>query len=162
MKILAAILLIACAYAGISIATVLKNGVSLMDTPGIIPRLKIFLSKHRAETTSNAIFPELETPIYRASVNDVMTIVEHVAKKRGWSTAQESQSSHTEKNTLHFIVTTALMRFKDDIAITVESIDTNRVTVHIRSESRVGKADFGANLSHVTKLISELDLQLEK
>lgn len=162
MKILAAIFLLLLAYCSISIATIIKNGVSLNSEPGMVARLKIFLSTHKAETANNASFNELRTPIYQASVDQALEAIKLVAEKKGWVVEPTASKSALKPNTLHYVVTTKLLRFKDDIKISTEAINTNQVAIHVTSESRVGKADFGANLSHIIQLINELDTRLTR
>lgn len=159
MKILAAIFIILFAYCGISLATIIKNGVSLNDQPGIIARLKIFLTTHRAETAYDASFKELKTPVYKNTSDEAIIAIKQAAKKMGWTIAENSHSTPTE---LHYVVTTALLKFKDDISISTESNNEGQVSINIQSESRVGTADFGANLRHITELINELDEILKK
>lgn len=52
---------------------------------------------------------------------------------------------------LHYVVTSALFRFKDDL----EFHATDGV-VHVRSASRVGYSDLGANRKRVEKLRAQL------
>ena len=166
MKILTIIFFILFAYCALSLATIIKNGVSLTDEPGMLIRLKTFLSTHKAETANDALFNELKTPIYETLVEDALATIKELAKNNAWSlelTGEAStKSDELTLNKLHFVSTTQLMNFKDDVLITVESINTNQVAIHITSESRVGRADFGANLGRVTQLISELDKQLKR
>lgn len=162
MKIIITIFLVLLVYCGLSIGTIIKNGVALSDSPGIFSRLKIFLTTHLAETTDNAIFKELEIPVYQTSIEAAITTIQQTAKNLNWSIPSQQHSADAAKNKFHFIITTRVMRFKDDITIHVDSINPEQVAIRIRSESRVGTADFGANLSHVTKLIRELDSQLPR
>lgn len=161
IKILVAIFLILFTYCGLSIATIIKNGVSLTDEPGILTRLKVFLSTHKAETSDKALFNELTTPTYNASIDDVITATKQIAEKNAWSVAHEKSASSIE-NKLHFVATTQLINFKDDVSISLKSVNENQVTVQITSESRVGTADFGANLGRITRFINELDKQLKR
>lgn len=46
----------------------------------------------------------------------------------------------------HFEVTTALMRFRDDLEF---QLDATAGVIHVRSCSRVGRSDLGANRSRV-------------
>ena len=161
MKILAAILIIILTYFILSFATIFKNGVSITDDPGILSRLKTFLSTHKAETADQALFKELKTPIYETSIIDAAEVIKKIAEKNAWSIEADNAAS-TEKHSFHYVDTTKLMRFKDDILVSLESVNSNQVLIHIASESRVGRADFGANLARVTQLIDELDKQLKR
>jgi len=42
----------------------------------------------------------------------------------------------------HYVFTTALMRFKDDVQF---QLDRDESVIHFRSASRVGRSDFGVN-----------------
>lgn len=48
------------------------------------------------------------------------------------------------------VATTALLRFKDDVTITFRR-DGENVEVNVRSRSRVGKGDFGANARRIRR-----------
>lgn len=70
-------------------------------------------------------------------------------------TGKVKVSSQTEIY-LHLVFTTKLMRFKDDVEFLID-IENN--LVQVRSESRTGKSDLGANLKRFKKL-RELYLQI--
>jgi uncharacterized protein (DUF1499 family) len=48
---------------------------------------------------------------------------------------------------------TPLMRFKDDIVIEVRK-ERNKTTIHMRSKSRLGKGDLGANANRILHFFS--------
>ena len=52
---------------------------------------------------------------------------------------------------LHYVVTSALFRFKDDL-----ELHATGGVVHVRSASRVGYSDLGANRRRVEKLRAQL------
>ena len=52
---------------------------------------------------------------------------------------------------LHYVVTSALFRFKDDL-----EFHATEGVVHVRSASRVGYSDLGANRKRVEKLRAQL------
>jgi uncharacterized protein (DUF1499 family) len=56
---------------------------------------------------------------------------------------------------LEAVATTGLMRFKDDVIIEVRPKGTGSA-VHIRSKSRVGAGDFGANAARIRAFTEEL------
>ncbi len=53
------------------------------------------------------------------------------------------------------VATTGLLRFKDDVVIEVRP-DGGGSAVHVRSKSRVGRADFGANAERIRAYFAEL------
>lgn len=50
---------------------------------------------------------------------------------------------------LHYVVTTALMRFKDDVEF---SLNVEAKQIEVRSASRVGKSDLGVNHKRVEEI----------
>lgn len=57
---------------------------------------------------------------------------------------------------LHFVRTTGLLRFKDDIAVRVEDTGEQRL-IHATSASRLGKADFGQNPRNLRALLRAIE-----
>ena len=53
------------------------------------------------------------------------------------------------------VATTSLLRFKDDIVIEVRA-SIEGAEVHMRSKSRVGRSDFGANAKRIESFFSKL------
>lgn len=53
------------------------------------------------------------------------------------------------------VATTGLLRFKDDVVIEVRPKDGGSA-VHVRSKSRVGRSDFGANAARIRAFLKEL------
>ena len=157
MKIIYGLISILLLYGILAIGTVVKNGVSLTDSPGIMARLKIFLSNNRATTSNHATFPELITPQYPYTSDELKHALMTSAQHLGWETRSHPQYD------IHMIVTTRLLHFKDDIHITLTqatNTDTPRTTVNIISQSRKGRADFAANVSHIKKLRQQLEQHL--
>lgn len=56
---------------------------------------------------------------------------------------------------LEAVATTGLMRFKDDIVVRVKPADGG-AAVHVRSKSRLGKGDLGANAKRIRAYAEEL------
>ncbi len=91
----------------------------------------------------------------------------NITKKLNWKILNLNE----EKYYLHAVATTPLMRFKDDIAIQVESIpdcdnnlnkstnNDNSCIVQMRSKSRLGKGDLGANAKRINNFFRLLKEQ---
>ena len=60
-------------------------------------------------------------------------------------------------NTLEAVFTSRLFRFKDDVAVFV---DTEERRLHGRSASRVGYSDLGVNRKRLAQLFGEVDARL--
>lgn len=78
---------------------------------------------------------------------------------RGWELAEpEPLRLDDGSEEWHFVRTTPLMRFKDDIHARLEpSADGQSVTVHLRSRSRIGKGDLGQNPRNLRELLRQID-----
>ncbi|MDH3637440.1 MAG: DUF1499 domain-containing protein, partial [Gammaproteobacteria bacterium] len=61
---------------------------------------------------------------------------------------------------LHAIVTTPWLHFKDDVSIEIRSKDDTRSELLVKSASRTGRADYGANLRHILDLVHRIDTQV--
>ena len=63
----------------------------------------------------------------------------------GWRIVAESR----QEGWLEAEARTPLLRFVDDIRIWIEALDGGGCRVHMRSRSRVGRGDFGANARRI-------------
>lgn len=147
-----------------SLLTIAKNGVSLTAEPGFSERFKMFMSTHHARTASDHRYPELRITIYDVPSSTLKQHVVDNAKSLGWKLVGSKDSlensfnnSSDNSHQLSFIVTTALFKFKDDIHIVISENSEGKSLLDIESKSRVGKADFGANLGHIMKLKNKLN-----
>ncbi len=57
-------------------------------------------------------------------------------------------------------VTTPLLKFTDDVTIHVEPVGEASSRLAVRSASRVGRGDLGANTRHILDLVDAVDRQL--
>lgn len=79
-------------------------------------------------------------------------IVELASEQDDWTIIAADEERHR----LEAVATTALMRFKDDIAIELRGS-----VVHMRSKSRVGKGDLGKNEQRIRRFLRELRGRVE-
>lgn len=63
---------------------------------------------------------------------------------------------------LHFVRTTPLLRFRDDIVVTITAAAASGAVVEVDSRSRVGKADFGQNPRNIKELLSAVSAANER
>eukprot|EP01128_Nolandella_sp_AFSM9_P001938 TRINITY_DN1233_c0_g1_i1.p1 TRINITY_DN1233_c0_g1~~TRINITY_DN1233_c0_g1_i1.p1 ORF type:complete len:101 (-),score=24.84 TRINITY_DN1233_c0_g1_i1:192-494(-) len=83
-----------------------------------------------------------------SSVPDTMALVKAAATKCGFSKI----SVNDDSTLLQCIDTTKLVKFVDDIVVEIRN--TNEI--HIRSKSRLGAYDFGANRKRIERFQSVL------
>jgi uncharacterized protein (DUF1499 family) len=84
-----------------------------------------------------------------AQVFDAASAVAHAAE--GWEVTREDRAT----GVIEAVATTPLMHFKDDVTITIAAAGDG-ATVNVRSHSRVGKGDLGANAKRIKLFQAEL------
>jgi uncharacterized protein (DUF1499 family) len=101
-------------------------------------------------------YPELQAQRFARPVGLVFDAV--------LETAQEMQLEITaksvDKGEIQAVATTPVLRFKDDVTITVRRID-DATTVNVHSHSRIGKGDLGANARRIREFQARLAARLQ-
>lgn len=139
----------------LALGALMLNNVPLGTPPGLRRRLRTYLTRNVAETRRNHPFPELELPSVPMTPGSLFTRLEFTIELLGW----ELVESDARQQRLHAVVETTLLKFKDDVIVQLQA--SNRGTeIHIRSSSRVGKADLGANTRHILDLLNMLGQQV--
>ncbi len=69
----------------------------------------------------------------------------------GWDVTQENR----ERGEIDAVATTPVFRFRDDVTVTVTR-DGQGAVVNVRSHSRVGKGDLGANARRIRRFQADL------
>jgi uncharacterized protein (DUF1499 family) len=124
------------------------NKVPWEEPPGFWARLSVYLTQNVAETGNNAIFPELKPRTYPVAAKPFMDELMNHIIALGW----KLESVDADNMILTASIQTKWLKFTDDITIRLEPVSPKQTRLHIRSASRVGAADFGANLSHILRL----------
>lgn len=142
IKVLVKFLIIALLLAlALGVVTIWRNGVSFTAPPGFWTRIAIYSMRNTAETKPRHVLPELRPQQYAATAEELFEHAQAAILSLGWRIVAFDPATRR----LHAVVTTPLLRFKDDFHVTV----TPESSLEIRSSSRVGRADYGANLGHV-------------
>ncbi len=128
--------------------TILRNGVPIAAEPGWWTRLIVYLTRNEAQTDAQSAFPELRPKHYQVDADELFNAVRAAVVELGWQIEQINPADRK----LSAVVTTPLLGFKDDVSAHVESKGRKESVLHMRSASRVGRADFGANLAHLIAL----------
>lgn len=97
-------------------------------------------------------YPDLK-PLGRADAPEAAFEAALAAARRmpRWSVLAADAAARV----IEAVATTGLLRFKDDVVIEVRPNGTGSA-VHVRSKSRVGRADFGANAERIRAYFVEL------
>ena len=95
-------------------------------------------------------YPKVKTLISEINVEDSFDRALVVAKELNW----EIVSQNSESGIIEATETTRLWGFKDDIVIRVRaSTNAGLTSVDLRSVSRVGRSDLGANAKRITAFL---------
>lgn len=133
---------------------VLSNGPDLGDAPGWQARLKLYLGSNVAETTANPELPELALRSFAVSDEVLYAAATDAVGQLGW----EVTADNPGQLELTAVVTTPLLKFKDDIKLRAHSAGETSSTLYLHSRSRVGRGDLGANRRHLLDLYAALNL----
>jgi uncharacterized protein (DUF1499 family) len=135
----------------------LLNRVPLVDPPGFKKRLALYLTTNVAETRTDNPFPELQPVRYQLDAPTLLELARQTVVELGWTETHYSEAALE----IRAIVQTRLWRFNDDVIIRIESGDRD-AGVYVRSQSRVGKGDLGANTRHVLDFYQALEPRVKR
>ncbi len=134
-------------------AGVISNRLPLTEPPGLLTRLSTYLNTNVAETRENSPFAELRPRRYEAPPELLFDVARRAAQNLKW----EITVLDAAKKEIQAVVTTKVWGFKDDVMIQIQPVQPSGNWLWIRSASRVGKGDLGANTRHVLDLIQAVD-----
>lgn len=137
------------------LGALMLNNLPMGAPPGFRKRLWTYLTTHVAETRADHPFPELELPCVAMAPGPLFTRLEHTVELLGWHLVDSDARAHR----LHAVAETPLFRFKDDVYVQLE-VGQRGTEIHIRSRSRVGRGDLGANTRHILDLMEMLGRQV--
>ena len=158
MKIVLALIIIVVL---IVFATLFKNHAPLFDPPGPKKRLAVYLTTNTARTADDHPFPELRTPVFNVSPEELYSAVKDAAIDLGWSILDSDDVEWR----LSMAAKSHVLLFVDDVTVDltplgcVDGITQTAMQVH--SQSRIGNADFAANADHIQQLVKAVNARLE-
>lgn len=117
------------------------------------------LTTNIAATSATAKNPRLRPIETDRPSAELAELISTTARKiPGWEFVTQEKSA--DVTILHFVRTTRVMRFKDDITVQVRPIagqsSLARWEVSAESKSRIGKGDFGQNPRNLAELMDRL------
>ena len=152
--LLQVVFFLAVVWVSLLAAGLISNDLPWSDPPGAGTRLLTYLSTNVAETTPDTAFPELRPRRYAAPAALMFDVARRAADALQW----ESSTVDPEARKIEAVVTTKIIKFKDDVTIWVEADGEERSTLFARSASRVGLNDLGANTRHLMNLFETVDI----
>jgi uncharacterized protein (DUF1499 family) len=99
-----------------------------------------------------AAYPDLQPLILQAPVAEAASRALAAAQAMGW----EVVASDPGQGRIEATDTTFWFGFRDDVVIRVTALDAQRSRVDVRSVSRVGQSDLGANAARIRKYLAAL------
>ena len=157
MKIIVALLVVLVLLPVLLLASgLLANRVPLMAPPGPLERLRTYLTTNVAETSPQPRFPELAEPHFAASPERLFEAVGAAMDALGWKRTSDPVAGEHRA-----VIATPLWRFRDDLTARVAWTDTGGSRLALRSSSRVGRADLGANARHILDLLAETSQRIK-
>jgi hypothetical protein len=112
-------------------------------------------------------YPDLRTLVIPRSAEEVYEVILDLMRGRrglGWRIAAEdapqARPAPGKPGLIEATDRTLILGFTDDIAIRVAGND-NEARVDIRSQSRYGRHDFGANAARIRRFVRELSARLD-
>ena len=101
-----------------------------------------------------AAYPKLKPIISELDKDQAFAKAVDIALSLGWDVVAKNE----QQGLIEAVDTTALWAFKDDIAIRVQTVGATSV-IDLRSISRVGGTDLGANAARIEKFIAAFSNQ---
>lgn len=106
----------------------------------------------RLREKQRELYPDLDALRTRLEASQMFAKVVKVASGlEGWKIINVDDANFR----LEATATTAMLKFTDDIVIEVRP-EPDGSTVHMRSKSRIGRSDLGANYKRIKKFLSLL------
>lgn len=134
-------------------AGIIANRLPLTDAPGLMTRLLTYLNTNVAETTEDSPFAELRLRRYAAPEGLLFDLARRAMQDLQWKIT----NLDAEKKEIQAVVTTKIWKFKDDVTVQIRPAQPSGSILWIRSASRIGKGDLGANTRHVMDLIEAVN-----
>ena len=101
-------------------------------------------------------YPDVHTLAVMRSANAVYRLALGISKSQeGWTVTSARQSK--DEWYVEGFAVTKLFGFHDDFVIRVSEVDENSCIVDMRSKSRDGQGDFGANANRIRDFMAELE-----
>ena len=156
--VLQIVFFLALIFASLLVAGIVANRLPLNDPPGFSTRIATYLSTNVAETSAESVYPELKLRRYEAPPALLFDIARRAVLGLKWEITAMDES----KGEIQAVVTTKVWKYKDDVTIQIQPAQPSGSWLWVRSASRVGKGDLGANTRHIMDLVRYVDETVPK
>ncbi len=100
-------------------------------------------------------YPAIRSVDFDAELPEIVSAVRTIMQRYGWRNLDNVQASGDRDINIEAVAATAIMGFREDIAIRIRKIG-NIVRVDMRSASRYGQRDFGSNARRIESFLTQL------
>ncbi|MGH6736365.1 MAG: DUF1499 domain-containing protein [Methyloceanibacter sp.] len=106
-------------------------------------------------------YPDIGPMFLERSAPEVFAIVNEAVSRLGWTVLVNETPGESGLGRIEATDQSLIMAFTDDVVIGVKGDDAHTL-IDVRSASRYGMHDFGANADRIRKLYAEINTTLEK
>ena len=106
-------------------------------------------------------YPEIGPMFLERSAPEVFTLVTEAVSRLGWNVVLNETPGESGVGRIEATDQTMIMGFTDDIVVRVKGDDAHTL-IDMRSVSRFGRHDFGANADRIRAFYAEVSTALEK
>jgi uncharacterized protein (DUF1499 family) len=107
------------------------------------------------KTGATPEYPDIQPQRFNQPLDKVFEAAMNSAQAMGW----EIRETDRERGIIEAIATTPLLRFKDDVTVTLTG-EGDATIVNVRSKSSAGKGDLGTNARRIRAFQAELAKRL--
>lgn len=104
----------------------------------------------------HAAYPDIEPLLLTVNAQAAYDAARAVVTKRKWQVINERAPAGRREGLIEAVARTPIMGFRDDVAIRVRAVPGG-ARVDVRSASRYGRHDFGANAARIRSLTEDVD-----
>jgi uncharacterized protein (DUF1499 family) len=108
-----------------------------------------------AASAQQAAFPDLQPVYVLKPANQVFAAAKAEIEARGWTLVDANEAEGRIEATAE----TGWVRFKDDVVIRIQP-GREQTRIDMRSKSRVGRGDMGANARRIREFLADLNARL--
>jgi uncharacterized protein (DUF1499 family) len=102
-------------------------------------------------------YPDIDALEYDAPAPLAYQVALKVVTKRKWHIVDALPPTPRRPGEIEAVARTLIMGFRDDVVVRVSASSDGGARIDVRSASRYGTRDFGANAKRVTALLSDID-----
>ena len=113
-----------------------------------------------AAAAQRLAYPDLQPVLADLEPQQAYDMSVRIAKDLGWRLIDGTPPNLRGDGHIDYIVRSPIFGFVDDITIRISPL-SNQTRIDLRSTSRVGRHDFGANARHLRKFIAEAQDSLQ-